>query len=277
MRRCSLAFLLGALLLLDAVGARAQEVIRHFDSVVRVARDGTLTVAESITVRAEGVEIKRGIYRDFPLTFSDAGGRTREVTFKLISVTRDGQPEPHFTRRSGASIRIYAGRQEVMIPRGVHTYVFTYETGRQLRWFDGKPEIYWNVTGNAWNFPIENASVRVELPNRARPVRWTAYTGPYGARGTDWEGFIEPNGTLSVDTTRRLARHEGFTIVAEIPAVAVDPPSSSQQLWWAFLDNRSWVIGILGFVLVLGYYGWAWSAVGRDPPGGTIIPLFYPP
>ena len=277
MARYALALFLGALILAEAGAARAAEVIRSFDSAVRVARDGTLTVAESIRVRAEGAEIKRGIYREFPLTFQDAGGRVHEVTFKLVSVTRDGRPEPHFTRRVGESIRIYAGQQDVMLRRGEHTYVFTYETGRQIRWHDGKAELYWNVTGNAWNFPIENASVRVELPARVRPVRWTAYTGPYGARGTDWDGYVASNGTLSIETTRRLARAEGFTIVAEIPAGAVEPPSANQQLWYAFLDNRNWVVGMIGFILVLGYYGWAWTAVGRDPPGGTIIPLFYPP
>jgi hypothetical protein len=119
--------------------------------------------------------------------------------------------------------------------------------------------------------------VRVELPDRVRPVRWTAYTGPYGARGTDWDGYVASNGRLSIETTRRLASREGFTIVAEIPTGAVEPPSARQELWYAFLDNRGWVVGIIGFILVLGYYGWAWTAVGRDPPGGTVIPLFYPP
>ena len=28
---------------------------------------------------------------------------------------------------------------------------------------------------------------------------------------------------------------------------------------------------------MLGYYFAAWEAVGRDPKGGTIIPLFHPP
>ena len=48
--------------------ARAAEVIHSFDSHVVVARDGELTVTETIRVRAEGTEIRRVIYRDFPLT-----------------------------------------------------------------------------------------------------------------------------------------------------------------------------------------------------------------
>jgi uncharacterized membrane protein YgcG len=262
---------------IGTLSAHAQEVIHNYDQIVRVARDGTLTVTEAIRVRAEGASIKRGIYRDFPLTFTDATGGLREVTFSLIDVTRDGAPEPHFTKREGDAIRIYAGEEDVFIPTGDHTYVITYETGRQIRWFDGAPELYWNVTGNFWSFPITAASVRVELPDGARPERWTAYTGQLGAQGKDWRGDIDSEGTLTVKTTRPLGPGEGLTIVVAIPPGAVEPPSEADELWYAILDYRGWILGFLGFALILGYYAWAWHGVGRDPKGGVIIPLFHPP
>ena len=77
-----LATLVAALVL--ATATHAAEVIHRFDSVVEVAKDGTLTVTETIRVRAEGNEIKRGIYRDFPLRFRDANGRMRRVDFKVL-------------------------------------------------------------------------------------------------------------------------------------------------------------------------------------------------
>ena len=49
------------------------------------------------------------------------------------------------------------------------------------------------------------------------------------------------------------------------------------MLWYEIFDNRRWIFGGLGLVLVLGYYFAAWNAVGRDPKRGTIIPLFQPP
>jgi len=263
--------------LAPATNAYAQEVIHRFDSDVQVTKDGTLIVTETIHVRAEGHTIKRGIYRDFPTTFLDAGGRLREVTFKLLGVTRDGRPEPHFTQSQNNGVRIYAGKKDVLLRRGNYSYVFRYQTGRQIRWFDGKPELNWNVTGNFWNFPINAATYRLHLPNSVRPVRWTAFTGRLGARGTDWRGNIDVNGTLTVDTTRTLRPGEGLTVVAEIPQGAIEPPSQSTLLWWAYLDYRRWIFGSLGVVLVLIYYGYAWNAVGRDPKRGTIIPLFHPP
>jgi predicted membrane protein DUF2207 len=263
--------------LLGAGQAMAAEVIHTFVSDVTVAKDGELTVTETLQVRAEGRDMRHGIYRDFPLTFRDAGGTLREVDFKLLRVSRDGAAEPYHTERMHGFIRIYAGSKDVLIRPGEHTYVFAYRTGRQIRWFDGKPELNWNVTGNFWHFPIESASYRLQLFEGAAPVRWTAFTGRLGARGTDWQGNVGPLGGLSVSTTRRLAPGDGLTVVAELPATAVDPPSVNTQFWYEIFDNRQWIIGGIGFLVVLIYYVVAWSAVGRDPKRGTVIPLFHPP
>jgi hypothetical protein len=257
--------------------AFAAEVIHSFNSDVAVARDGELTVTETLRVRAEGNAMRHGIYRDFPLTFRDAGGHLREVTFSMLGVTRDGYQEPYHTERDNGFIRIYAGNSKVLLRPGEYTYVFTYRTGRQVRWFDDKPELNWNVTGNFWNFPIEAATYQLHLVDGAAPLRWTAFTGRVGARGTDWHGSIGNDGTLSVSTTRRLAPREGLTVVAALPASAVDPPSANTLLWYRLYDNRQWIIGGIGFLAVLIYYFAAWEAFGRDPKGGIIIPLFHPP
>ena len=52
--------------------AQAEEYFDRYHSDIAVARNGTLTVTEAIRVYAEGNQIRRGIYRDFPLTFVDA-------------------------------------------------------------------------------------------------------------------------------------------------------------------------------------------------------------
>jgi uncharacterized membrane protein YgcG len=270
-----IAILLAALIV--AGEAMAAEVIHSFVSDVKVAKDGELTVTETLQVHAEGYSMRHGIYRDFPLTFRDASGTLREVTFSLLSVSRDGNAEPYHTQRTHGYVRIYAGSKDILIRPGEHTYVFHYRTGRQVRWFGGKPELNWNVTGNFWRFPIESATYRLQLFDGAAPVRWTAYSGRLGARGIDWEGSVGALGTLSVSTTRRLPPGAGLTVVAELPATAVDPPSADTQLWYQLFDNRHWIFGGVGFLAVLIFYFAAWEAVGRDPRGGTIIPLFHPP
>ncbi len=258
--------------------AAATEAILNYDAAVSLAKDGELTVTERIRVRAEGTQIKRGIFRDFPLVFMDAERKLHEVPFTLLDVTRDGKAEPHFTeRQNNGYIRIYAGDKDTLLPAGEHTYVITYRTSRQVRWFDGKPEFNWNVTGNFWNFPIYAASYRLELVDKLRPTRFIAFTGPRGARGNDWRGAIGNDGVLNVATTKPLAAGEGLTVVAALPDGAVTPPTQADEFWWTLRDQRGWILGGGGFIAVLIYYIMAWRAVGRDPRPGTIIPLFYPP
>lgn len=266
-----------ALLCMSAAPGFAAEFIHSFDSDAVLAKDGELTVTETIRVRAEHRAIRHGIYRDFPLVFRDAAGNLHEVPFSILGLSRDGRPEAYHTERLRNFIRIYAGAKDALVPYGDHTYVLRYRTGRQVRWFEGKPELNWNVTGNFWNFPIAAARYRLHLADNARPLRWTAYTGRLGARGIDWQGGIGADGVLTVVSTRVLRPGEGLTVVAELPAAAVDPPTAGTLLWYQLFDYRNWIFGGLGFLLVLGYYFAAWEKVGRDPKGGVIIPLFHPP
>ncbi len=257
--------------------ASAAESIERFDSQIEVAADGKLTVTETIRVRAEGRVIKRGIYRDFPLTFRDDKGRPRQVTFELIEVTRDGQPEPHFTKSNAAGIRIYAGQESVLLRPGSYTYGIRYQTSRQIRFLADHDELFWNVTGNEWTLPIQSVTATIRLPDNAAPVRWTAYTGVFGERGDAWRGNVASDGVLRVDTTRPLAPRNGLSVVAEIPRGLVAEPTGVAQVRFALLDYRQFILGGLGALTVIAFYLIAWNAVGRDPEKGIIIPLFHPP
>src|SRR5690606_25521415 len=103
-----------------------------------------------------------------PLRYEDANGRTREVGLDVQSVTRDGNSEPYAIERSSGVLRIRIGNANVFLPHGVHTYRIAYETTRQIRYFEDHDELYWNVTGNGWDFPILRASAEVRLPSGAR-------------------------------------------------------------------------------------------------------------
>ena len=51
------------------------ERILSFHSDITIDEDGSMTVRETIRVRAQGLKIKRGIYRDFPTTYRDRAGK----------------------------------------------------------------------------------------------------------------------------------------------------------------------------------------------------------
>ncbi|MHA7969979.1 DUF2207 domain-containing protein [Rhizobium sp. CAU 1783] len=254
----------------------AAEVIRDYHADISVAADAGLAVTETITVHAEGNEIRRGIFRDFPLYATDADGRRTEVDFDLVSVERDGEPEAYHTESISGGIRIYAGSADVFLEPGDYTYTITYTTGRQIRYFDDHDELYWNVTGNFWQFPILKASASVKLPPGVEATRTAFYTGYLGSTATD--ATVKRTGTgLWFETTKALGIGNGLTIVVGLPKGAVAAPSSEQATKWWLRDNLGMLIGIGGLVLVFLYYLRSWVTVGRDPDGGVIVPRWDAP
>ncbi len=277
MKRTGLLLVGIAVLCCQAAGAA--ERILSFDSAIEVMRDGSMRVTEVITVKAERNRIKRGIYRDFPTDYQDRYGRRIKVDFEILAVTRDGAGEAYFTKPLNNGVRTYIGNKNVLLDPGEYTYALRYRTNRQLGFFENHDELYFNVTGTGWDFPIDRASATVTLPPGVPmdTVRHEAYTGRQGATGGDYTSELDEENRVVFATTRPLRPREGLTIVAMWPKGFVEEPDVATRLGWFTRDNRAWAIGIGGLLLLLGFYGLAWRAVGRDPPAGVIFPHYEPP
>ncbi len=265
------------LLLLFAAPAFGQERILDFDSRVVIAADGELTVTETITVQAEGDRIKRGIYRDFPTRYEGPGGRSHIVGFDVVDVLRDGRRENWFTENRSNGVRVYAGDKDVYLRPGRYTYTLTYKTDRQIGFFENYDELYWNVTGNDWDFAIERARVTIVLPADATIVQTAAYTGRQGATGQDWNGRTDDRGNPVFESTRRLAPGEGLTVAVAWPKGFVAPPTAADELVWALRAYMGVLAGAAALLLLVVYYYAVWRRVGRDPKRGVIVPRWRSP
>jgi hypothetical protein len=276
-RRLGRLFVFAALLC--AAPAHADERILSYDSVVEVMSDGSLDVTETIRVRAEGHRINRGIYRDFPTRYEDRYGNNVVVGFEMLGVERNGRTEPWFTERHGNGIRINTGNDDFIERPAVHTYTLRYRTTRQLGFFDGHDELYWNAIGTGWAFPIDTGSVEVRLPEPVPVAGMHAegYTGPQGARGQAYAAELTAPGVARWHLTRPLAPEEGLTIVLTFPKGIVAEPTGAQRAAWLLADNRGVLIALAGLVAMLVYCIRRWRQVGRDPRAGTIIARYEPP
>ena len=275
MRRLLAAVLL--LLLALPLAAQAEERITRFVSDVTVNTDASLDVREMIEVMAEGIEIRRGILRDFPTTYTDRNGQRVVVGFEVTGVTRDGAPEPYALEGLNNGTRIRIGDANVFLDRGLHRYEISYRTTRQIGFFADHDELYWNVTGNGWLMPIDTARVAISLPQGAVISGHREFTGPQGSRASDARVLAASGNRYVAETVRRLAPEDGFTVAVAFNKGVVTPPSSGQTLGWWMSDNAGFFALALGLVVSAGYFFFAWVRVGRDPAKGTIIPLFAPP
>ncbi|MBC7283182.1 DUF2207 domain-containing protein [Hoeflea sp.] len=270
-----LAAVLVCLVAFAPQAAMAREEIRSFIADIKVNDDASLEVTETITVNAEGRDIRRGIFRDIPLRTLDEWGLWDSNGFDLVEVLHNGRNTPHSTEWLGRFLRIYIGDSEVLIPRGEHTYTIRYVTTRQLRYFDDYDELYWNVTGNFWSFPILSAEARVELPEGARAEQVFAYTGPFGAEGKDYTASGGGQAEVRFATTRPLGPEEGMTIAVGFTKGVVTPDEGGLSA--VVGANAGIFLLILGWLAIPVYFFYVWNRLGRDPPSPPIIPLFHPP
>jgi hypothetical protein len=269
--------LAGAFLAAIPVSARANERITDFSSAIRVAQTGALTITETISVNAEGYAIRHGIFRDFPTVYADKDGRRVHVGFDVLSVALDGQDEPYSVAAIPGGERVRIGDPKAVLPPGPHRFTLTYATDRQIRFFTDYDELYWNVTGNFWAFPIDQAEAVVELPRGAQIAQFAAYTGAAGAVAQNAQGEKISDSAIRFSTTAPLGPQEGLTIAVGFSKGAVLPPSPEELRRDFLRDNAAAITAMAGVLLMLVYFAAVGMEVAGQPPRGTIVPLFAPP
>ena len=271
-RRAQLASL--ALLAMIAVAfttpASARELkIQKFHAEVIVEPDSSLGVTETVEVNFIGVW--HGLYRTIPIEYATPEGFNQSLFVRLEGARDDG----------GQSLKVETSRQGQYLKWKVYvdgatdavkTITLTYRVKNGVTFFEDHDELYWNVTGNAWDVPIEDASARILLPQGATGIRATDYTGGRGSRGQNAE--VTTNDTsVDVSMLRPLGLHEGLTVVVGWDKGAVAEPGVGDRINQFLASNWPLFFPILVFIFMF----WLWNSRGRDPRVGPIAVQYAPP
>ncbi len=274
MPRSTLSLLVVGLLVASPLAGQTGEVeeILAYDVAIEVQPGGAMVVTERIRVRSLGQQIRRGIYRDFPTSFPRVSGLGRiEAPFDVESVRRDGSPEPYALEAIGGElgrggVRVRIGNANVLIGSGEHTYEIVYRTDRWLRYGDTEDQLYWNVTGNGWAFPIRSASADIRVAEASTAPRLESWTGPEGSTGNAatalWDADTR---SARFQTDQALAPGHGLTVRATWPAGTLTPPSDAQREEWFAMDWGGYVEAGYLVLLVIAVYLLMWRRVGIDP------------
>jgi uncharacterized membrane protein YgcG len=261
-----------------AQAARAQERILGYNSQIEIRTDGSIDVTEEIKVHAEGNQIRRGIYRDFPTRYEDRMNNRVSVGLQVLGVERNGVTEPWFTEKMTNGVRINTGNDSFLPVPADYTYTLHYRTTRQLGFFADHDELYWNAIGTGWIFPIESSTVVVRLPSPVPTAQMHAegYTGVQGAKGNAYAAEITEPGVARYRLTQPLGPYEGFTIVLTFPKGLIHEPTQSERAQWLLSDNRGVLVALAGFIVLILYMVRQWQRVGRDPQKGIVIARYEP-
>ncbi len=268
-RAFSTAFAL--ILLVWAASASAKELrIENFDSHVVVSRDGTINVTEKIEAHFIGGPW-HGLYRSIPIEYRTPQGLNYTLFLSVKSVT-DGSG--HRLKFDFSRVRHYR-KLKIYVPNAddsVQTISIEYTISDAIKFFDDHDELYWNVTGDEWDVPIESARASIILPAGASNIRATTFTGAYDSRARDAETDIAGNG-VDVHTTAPLSYHAGLTVAVAFDKGLIYEPSAL-AVFGRFLASN-WPLFLPVFVFALMFYLW-WTR-GRDPRLRPIAAQYEPP
>ncbi len=254
-----------------ATPAAAQRslAIKRFDATIAVNRDGSVDVTETITAHFTGSW--NGIYRSVPVVYRTPQGLNWTLRLDLLGVTD----------QTGEALEVESGRErhyikyKIRVPgaeNATRTVVLRYRAKNGLRFFEDHDELYWNVTGDEWDVPIEAATARIELPAEATGIRAIAFNGVYGSTARD--AAVETEGTtIHIAMPHRLDFHEGLTAVVGWNKGVVAEPTPADRVLGFLASNWPLAIPIPVF---LGMFA-IWRRVGRDPRRQPIAVQYEPP
>lgn len=254
----------------------SQEEILAYHTHIQVEESGDLLIEEQITVRAAGYQIRRGIFRTFPTRYKDKVGNRYRVGFEVLEVLRDGEPDAYHIKNQSNGKVIYIGDEKTYLTPGQYTYTLKYRTSRQLGFFEGYDELYYNAIGGDWSFTIQQGTVTVELPESAQVDKQVAYSGSFGSSGCNCV-FDKQNNKAYFKLTQMLHPYEQFTIALSWQKGIVKEPTRQEKIFFFIQDNFHLIGILIGLLAVFWAYYSKWKKVGVDPPKGVIIPLFDPP
>ena len=265
------------------VSASAQFIspyIADYQVEIDLHRDSTLTVTETIVVNF-GQVLRHGIYRKIPFRYRRSVKgvpAAYNIRIRLISVTDErGEPYPVKAWRDGGYIFWRIGDPNRYVS-GVKTYKITYSVARAINFFDDHDELYWNATGNEWEWDIAKAHCAVNLPQGVDmgKVKATFYTGRFGSREQKGRMWLEGNRWHF--ETLNLRQGEGLTIVVGLPKGVLQSPSAVKTAIWFLADNWGVVVAILLPLIAFAVMFHRYWRYGRDPIWReSIVVQYHPP
>jgi len=293
-------WLAAAVACLSAFPCLARSItIEDFSVAIQVDESSTLEVTETIRLRFEGQW--NGIHRSLPVASRTPNGLTHHIGLQIQDVSDEGgQPLKVERRRHGDDVDL-----KIYVPNAadaVRSVVIRYRVDNGLRFFEDHDELYWNVTGDQWPYPIAAARVKVTLPGRLANVRANSFTGTAGSKeraasitidgvAHEPDDAFKPAGespppdsgshVVEVAASRALGIREGLTAaVAWNPGVIKRPSGWTRawSTWWTWFVDHSLLVSVCGApLLIFGMLFSRWWRVGREPRVGPLVVQYEPP
>lgn len=263
--------LIAFLLFTEVVSA---EEIRSFNSTIDIRKSGIISVRETIDYTFTAP--RHGIYRDVPYLIKNQEGKEYKMGVSVLGVVdENNQTYRYTTSDTGEGIKLKIGDPNTTLT-GDKQYAISYEVSGALRYFSDHDELYWNITGNNWEVPIQKATAVIQLPAdiSQESTKAVCYSGATGSDQKNCTITID-NNSITVKSNAFISSGEGITVAISFPKghIAVlepKPYTRFENTWYGklIITIIFIILGIVAFVWYIGlpiYIPYRWYRFGRDP------------
>jgi len=266
--KTAILFAISFLCLLPSISANDFD-IKSFHVDITIHDDGSFGVKETIDIFFN--EKRRGLYRIIPYQYLI---NEEKYNVRISDIHVEGEKTKISNEQGNKKIRI--GHPDIKID-GHKTYYINYNVDKALVQHEAAVEFYWNLTGNDWDLPIEQASFTIKYPDQVHLLKKDIriFADDYGTTFTAIDYNISRN-KLQGKTTRVIKAGHGISVATMIKAEHLSiAPTSLRQIEIPKVYPSDLYFPVPA--MLLGWILWLWKSKDRRKTPEIVEEQYYPP
>lgn len=236
---------------------QAEEYIKAFDAAITINQDSSVSIEESIVYFTD--EPKHGIFRYIPyLVRSEMDLKMTRIS-DISVIDEFNNPIP-FTQSTSNEFREFKIGDPNTTFEGDKTYVIRYRVSQAIERFTEHDELYWDITGEGWEFPIQASRARINSPY-ASITKVECFSGSVGSDDGQCDSEINDDNHASFTYDQPIGYGENFTVAISLkrPNQLLFPKISSSidKVW---INRIAYLLASLPLISMF----LMWHKYGRD-------------
>lgn len=231
------------------------EEITNFASNITINQDTSLSIVEKIDYFTP--DEKHGIFRYIPEKYRRNGVVVTNPISEISVSDSDGKAIPFQTIRDSKNVTLKIGNPDITFS-GNRSYVISYKVGRAILRQKDFDELYWDITGEGWSFPIRKAEVDIRSPF-ASMGESVCFTGTVG--GNESRCTQKKSTDLNITSQEPINYGENFTVAVKLDKNNHLIFPTQSQIWTEYFVNNFPLLLMLLPGLIMFIY---WYKKGRD-------------
>ncbi|MCL2888604.1 MAG: DUF2207 domain-containing protein [Elusimicrobia bacterium] len=244
-----------------------QVSVGEYDINVTLSSSPQVLVEQQIGITVGDNGFDEPLYRDVPVVQTSSVWVKKDKGFELLSVQKNGAPEPYTVKDTPDSKRIFL---ETPLKKGEYKYSFAYKSTR-IRSYKDADELYLHLDKSLNDFYPENTKVTVKLPEGAKPIYLHVFTSENGILrpAGDIETGLSPGALTFTFRSNPSAKEEHIIVLGLEKGFITDSGGDIESF---AADNSAILLTLLVFAFVAAYYiiVWAFLRDREDRPRSAV-------